>query len=237
MACRQRVEHVVERHPVVERPHLVREHLVQPAGLDLLIVAVPAERELVRDERVHAVDRGELLGDGVRGRVMVLLGERDAGQELAPCGAPVRLEILLAQDAPPAAAHRVLQGRHLQERAGPLGGVDLHDQRRIDQPRLLEQPLAVLVRVLEPQPVDDRVVLAREEGVHHREADPPVAVHRHVFLGGAGGLRVGVQRQHAPARRARACHRAAAPSGRAARRRHPPCSDAGPGRCGRGTAA
>ena len=33
------------------------------------------------------------------------------------------------------------------------------------------------VGIIDPQPIDDGVVLAREQRVHHREADPPVAVH------------------------------------------------------------
>ena len=54
--------------------------------------------------------------------------------------------------------------------------MNLHDQGRVDQPRLLEQPFAVLVGIFGAQPVDDRVVLPVEQRVHDREADPPVAV-------------------------------------------------------------
>ena len=48
--------------------------------------------------------------------------------------------------------------------------------------------------ILAAQPVDDGVVLAREQRVHDRQADPPIAVDRGVFLA-RGGVGVAVERQ------------------------------------------
>ncbi len=58
----------------------------------------------------------------------------------------------------------------------PLERVDLRDERRVDQPRGLEQRLVVPARPLGAQPVADGVVLEREQQVEQREADPPVVV-------------------------------------------------------------
>ena len=66
-------------------------------------------------------------------------------------------------------------GEFMQRRR-PLDRVDLGDEGGVDEPRLLEQPFAVGRGIFDAQPIDDGIVLAREQRVHHREADPPVAV-------------------------------------------------------------
>ena len=54
----------------------------------------------------------------------------------------------IAERAAPVRVERRLDDRVRQDRGGPLDGVDLGHQRRIDQPRLLEQPLVVPDRVV-----------------------------------------------------------------------------------------
>jgi hypothetical protein len=52
--------------------------------------------------------------------------------------------------------------------------VDLRHQRRADEPRLIEQPLIVPVRVLLHEHVADGVVLAREQAVQQAQPHPQV---------------------------------------------------------------
>ena len=72
MAGAQRIEDVDERHLVVERADAAAGQSAKVALAELAVVAVPAASRNVRDQRVQAVDRGELLGDRIRCGVVVL---------------------------------------------------------------------------------------------------------------------------------------------------------------------
>ena len=59
---------------------------------------------------------------------------------------------------------------------GPLEGVDLRQQRRVDQSRCLKQLLVGPGRIFSREAVANRVVLEAEQVVHQAEPDPHVSV-------------------------------------------------------------
>jgi hypothetical protein len=73
--------------------------------------------------------------------------------------------------------------------------MDLREQRRVHETRLLEQPLVVPERVVLLQLVTDRVVLEREERVQEAQTHPAV-------LGEAGDLLAGDRVDTQPSTRA-----------------------------------
>ena len=139
--------------------------------------ARPAERDRVRDQRMHAVDGHEFLGQRVADPVVVRARAGDAAQHLARPDPPDALAERLFQHSPPRGPDRPLGRRMRDHRGRPLDGVDLRHERGVDQPRLLEQGLALQrLRCLER--IADRIVLPREQVVEQGEAEPEVR-HRH----------------------------------------------------------
>ena len=128
----ERVQHIFERHLAVHLCGAASQEAGKRAGQHLLVVAAPAEREIVRKQRMQTIDRRELLGDRIGGRKLIGRRGRNAGQQFVvrrPAQGP---EEGLAQYAPPARAHRVVQRWRLQQCKRPFGGVDLGDQRGVD---------------------------------------------------------------------------------------------------------
>ncbi len=78
-------------------------------GKDAVVPGGP-EGELVRDERMQAVDRRELLGEGVGNPVMVLRGSRHAGEEIELAEPPESPHGPLADHSPPVDPHGLLAG-------------------------------------------------------------------------------------------------------------------------------
>ena len=132
---------------------------------------------------------------------------------------PNRLREALAHEAPPVRVHRELRGRVRDDRRRPLDRVDLRDQRRVHEPRAVEEVVVRPGRVLLAQRVADRVVLEREERVQDAEPDPEVrrdALEVDVLgqVGGEEALLVDAQlaalaRRGSPARSPRRCRRSA----------------------------
>ena len=139
---------------------------------------------------MHAIDGHELLGERIPDAVMIGRRANDPAHHFAAADAAVTARELLAEDAPPVPAHAEPQRRRVQQGRGPLDRVNLGEQGGQDQPRLLEQPVAVLVRVVDLQAIADGVVLAGEQRVQGGQADPPVAVD-------AGELQLGFVAVHA----------------------------------------
>ena len=81
----------------------------------------------------------------------------------------------LALEAPPVGAQREHRRRVRDDGRRPVDGVDLRHQRRVDEPGLVVEILVVELGVLRVQVLADRVVLAHEQRVEQREADPEVA--------------------------------------------------------------
>ena len=135
----------------------------------------------IRHQRVHPVDRDELLGQ--RKRHAVVIGRRtgNAAEQMSLSSSFGKTFCSLL-NAPYQFVRRpvvVIVGR--QDGRRPLDGVDLREQRRVDQARLLEQPLVVPERVVLLELVADGVVLEREQRVQQAQPDPAV-------LGEAGDL-------------------------------------------------
>ena len=73
-----------------------------------------------------------------------------------------------------------------QDGGRPVDRMDLRHQRRVDQLGLAIELLVVPFRVLVLEQIADVVVLLREQGVEHRQADPPVVAE-------AGEVRTGLR--------------------------------------------
>ena len=101
----------------------------------------------------------------------------DAGQDFPIADPPIGAGVVLAEHAPEIAAHGHAPFRRVHQRRGPLDSVDLGDEGGVHEPRLLEQPFAVGRGIVDPQPIHDRIVLAREQRMQDRQPDPPIAVH------------------------------------------------------------
>ena len=98
----------------------------------------------------------------------------DAAEQLVVVEELEDLLQLLAGKAGPVDVQRQLDDRVREDGRRPFDGVDLGQQRRVDQLRLREQLVVGPVGVLRCEQVADVVVLEREERVQHRQADPPV---------------------------------------------------------------
>ena len=82
---------------------------------------------------------------------------------------------LLALEAPPVRAQREHRRRVGDDRRRPVDRVDLRHQRRVDRAGALSySSWSVELRMPRVQVVADRVVLAHEQRVQEREADPEV---------------------------------------------------------------
>ena len=90
---------------------------------------------------------------------------------------PNCLSNALAEQAVPVRPHPEHRRRVGDDRRRPVDRVDLRHQRGDDEPRLLVELLVGQLRVLGVEAVADRVVLAHEQRVQQREADPEVAGH------------------------------------------------------------
>ena len=97
------------------------------------------ERAVVRHQRVHPVDRDELLGERVRRAVVIGLRADDAAEQFVVVEERERPPAVLAGKPVPVHVHRHLDDRVRQDRRRPLDGVDLRHERRVDQPRLRER--------------------------------------------------------------------------------------------------
>ena len=129
--------------------------------------------QLVGDQRMHAVDRDELLGDRVRGGVVVGGRPGDAAEHLAVGQPPVEGAHPLSGEAEPVGPHPDPQCGPVQDRGGPLDGVDLGDERGDDQPGLVEHLVVGPVAVVRGEHVAHGVVLAHEQRVQELQPDPP----------------------------------------------------------------
>ena len=211
----ERVEEVGHRHLVEPLAHVQRAELGQRALLQHRVVGERAEAVVVRDQRVHAVDGDELLGERVRDAVVVGRRAGDAADHLVRRAPAEQLVEPLALEAPPVRAQREHRRRVGDDRRRPVDRVDLRHQRRDDEPRLVVELVVGELRIARVQVVADRVVLAHEERVQQREPDPEVA-------GDAGevDVRLELLRRAGRARRAAACRarRSAAPSANAGSR-------------------
>ena len=58
--------------------------------------------------------------------------------------------------------------RGVHQRRRPFDGVDFGDEGGVHEARLLEQPFAIGRGIFDAQPIHDRIVLAREQRVQHR---------------------------------------------------------------------
>ena len=60
----------------------------------------------------------------------------------------------------------------IEQRRGPFHGVDLGHERRVDQPRVLEELLVRPLRIDRAQPIANSVLLQCEQGAEHGEPEP-----------------------------------------------------------------
>src|SRR5438105_12056763 len=74
------------------------------------------------------------------------------------------------------------------DRWSPLDGVDLCQERRINQPRLLEELLVGPVRILCCEAVADRIVLASEQRQEQTQAEPPPGTWANTSRSGGGSI-------------------------------------------------
>ena len=128
---------------------------------------------MIRHQRVHAVDRDELLGQ--RERHAGVIGRRPGNPGEDVVVGELRKEVL--QPAEPSVPGRPQAGGEdvpRKDGARPLRGVNLREQRRVDQAGLLEQPLVVPERIVLLEHVADGVVLEREQRVQQAEPHPAV---------------------------------------------------------------
>ena len=141
--------------------------------LDAVRIGDRPHRQVVRRERVHPVDRHELLGDRVRRGVVVRGRAGDAADDLAAADPAEQSVDPLLGEAEPVGAHADLQCGVAEDRGRPLDGVDLRDQGSDHQAGLVEHLVVAPRRVGRMQHVADGVVLAHEQRVQQLEANPP----------------------------------------------------------------
>ncbi len=80
---------------------------------------------------------------------------------------------MLASESPPVRSHSNLQHRVAKNCCSPLDGVDLGNQRSVDQPCVFEQVVIVPLGIRRLQCFADRVVLQREQREEHLQSNPP----------------------------------------------------------------
>ena len=126
---------------------------------------------------MHPVDRHELLRERVRNAVVVRRRAGDTANHLVPRLATVLPIEPLAEQAVPVGPHPEHRCRVGDDRGSPVDRVDLRHQRGDDEPCLLIELLVGQLRILRVKAVADGVVLAHEQRVEQRKADPEVAGH------------------------------------------------------------
>src|SRR5207248_1285027 len=109
--------------------------------LDQLVIVRVAKLVVVGDQRMHAVDRDELLGDRVRHTEVVRWRAWYPAPNLTLGDAPPDLVHRLARKSPPIRSQRQLSRGVAEDARSPLDGMDLGDQRRVDEARMVEQRL------------------------------------------------------------------------------------------------
>ena len=132
-----------------------------------MLLLVPGEVKqhvVVGDQGVHAIDRDEVLGDGVRRSVVRGRGPGDTAEHLAGAEPPEQFLDPLPGNSEPVRPHADLQCRVAQNCRRPLDRVDLRDQRSVDQACLIEEQVVRPCWVRRLEPVTDCVVLAHEDG-------------------------------------------------------------------------
>ena len=135
----ERVERVGHRHLRQPFAHVQHADLGQRALLQQPVVVERAEAEVVGDQRVHAVDGDELLGQLVRHAVQRGRRAGDAADHLVRGAAPDQAVEPAALEPPPVRAQGGHRRRVGDDRRRPVDGVDLRHQRRDDEARLVEQ--------------------------------------------------------------------------------------------------
>ncbi len=139
--------------------------------------------EVVGHQRVHPIDRHELLGQ--RERHAMVFGRRSGNPRKDVVVRKLRKHVLqLAEPAVPVRPQASRQDVLRENRGRPFHGVNLGEQGRVDQARLLEQPLIVPFRVVLLEVIANRVVLECEQAVEQAQAHPAV-------LGEPGDLAAG----------------------------------------------
>ena len=121
--------------------------------------------------RAHAVDRHELLGEGV-GRCDDWCPTRDAAHHRSRETEDV-LE-LIAREPVPVGVHRLVGDRIRQNRRRPFHGVDFGDESNVDQAGLAVQLFVAPIGMVRLQHFADGVVLGDEQAVEHAQADPAI---------------------------------------------------------------
>ena len=134
-----------------------------------------AEREVVRHQRVHAVDGDELLGERIRRRVMVGLRSDDAAEELVVVEELEHVLQVLAGEPGPVHVHRHLD----RSGCGTMAGVHstvwiLAISAELISFAFAKSCSSFQVGLLVREQIADVVVLEREQRVEHGQPDPPV---------------------------------------------------------------
>src|SRR5262245_3712498 len=125
---------------------------------------------------MHPVDCNEFLGKRVWRAMMVRQRLRNALECMLiyEPDAPLRPPVLWS--AVPVRVQPDFNRLSCKYRRRPFDCMDLCDERRDNQPCCLIDALWFPCRVLPLQGIAQHVVLAREQRVHHTEAEPPALV-------------------------------------------------------------
>src|SRR5215207_6825512 len=168
----KRVEQVFHLYLVHHFHGLPLRHSGKLPLLQHLVARDGPEGVVVGDERVHPVDRHELLSEGVGHTEVVRSPTNDSADHFVVAYASHQPLDCLPCQSPPVRVQAAPRGGMIQEGGRPLDGVDLRQQRRVYEPGAVEQLVVGPAGVLGAQPVADRVVLAGKERMHHCQPDP-----------------------------------------------------------------
>src|SRR5215216_3960809 len=168
----KRVEQVLHCYLVHQFHGLPLRHSGELPLLQHLVAHDGPEGVVVGDERVHPVDRYELLGQRIGYAEVVRLPTNDAADHLVVAYASRQPLDCLPCQSPPVRVQAAPCGGVVEEGGRPLDGVDLRQQCRVYEPGAVEQVVIRPARVLGAQPVADRVVLEGKERMHHDQPDP-----------------------------------------------------------------
>jgi len=130
---------------------------------------------------MQPIDSGEFLRDREWRPMMVRGRAHNPVNDFTFGDAVENLCVTLAGQAPIIAAHQHAALVRIHECRCPLDRMDFRQKCRVDEPGFLEKPFAGLLGMINCQPVNDRIVLAREQRVKGREADPPVSIDARKF--------------------------------------------------------
>src|SRR5215204_6136042 len=168
----KRVEQVLHLYLVHQFHGLPLRHSGELPLLQHLVARDCPEGIVVGDERVHPVDRHELLGEGVGHTEVVRSPTNDSADHFVVADASRQPLDCLPCQSPPVGVQAAPRGGMIQEGGRPLDGVDLRQQRRVYEPGAVEELIVGVAGVLGAQPIADRVVLAGKESMHHDKPDP-----------------------------------------------------------------